>query len=97
MAFETTVLADQDLIDLYVCGARMFGVAQAEKYFADLVRCFDLLAERPAVARERLEFKPPIRVHFHRAHIVAYLVQSDGILIVRVLDGRQDWVECLRS
>ena len=47
--------------------------------------------------RERPELSPPVRVHFHKAHVIAYLVQSDGILIVRVLDARQDWVTDLRS
>ncbi len=71
-------------------------VAQAERYFADLRECFDLLSEQPMVARERPELNPPVRVHCHKAHVIAYLVKQDGILIVRVLEGRQDWAEYLR-
>lgn len=97
MPYKTTPLADEDIIRLYVYGARMFGVVQAELYFADLMHCFDLLAERPLAARERPELDPPVRVHFHKAHIIAYLAKADEILIVRVLDGRQDWAEYLRS
>ncbi len=47
--------------------------------------------------RLRHELNPTVRVHFHKAHVIAYLVQSGGILIVRVLDARQDWVESLRA
>jgi toxin ParE1/3/4 len=97
MPYRTTPLADTDIIDLYVYGARHFGAAQAELYFADLARCFDLLAERPLIARERRDLNPPVRVHFHHAHVIAYLVMADEILIVRVLDARQDWAEYLRS
>jgi toxin ParE1/3/4 len=95
--YKTTVLAGEDIVGVYIYGVRIFGTAQAERYFADLMACFDLLAERPMVARERSELSPPVRVHFHKSHVIAYLVREDEILIVRVLDGRQDWVEYLRS
>jgi toxin ParE1/3/4 len=97
VSYKTTVLADEDLIGIYSYGARIFGAPQAERRFADLMVCFELLAERPMVARERPELSPPVRVHFHKTHVIAYLVRGDEILIVRVLDGRQDWVEYLRS
>jgi len=62
------------------------------------MRCFDLLAERPPAARERAELNPPVRVHFHGPHAIAYLMkQPDEILIVRVLDGRQAREEYFRS
>jgi len=97
MPYKTTVLADADIVGAYIHGARTFGKAQAERYFADLTDCFAFLAERPMAGRERPELSPPVRVHFHKAHVIAYLVQSDGILIVRVLDARKDWVTDLRS
>ena len=54
MPYETTSLADEDVIRVYVYGNRMFGTAQAESYFADLIRCFDLLAEHPLLVRSDL-------------------------------------------
>jgi plasmid stabilization system protein ParE len=30
-------------------------------------------------------------------YFIAYLAKTDEILIVRILDGRQDWAEYLRS
>ena len=78
MPYETTSLADEDVVRAYVYGNRMFGTAQAESYFADLIRCFDLLAEHPLLARERPEFTPPVRVHFHKAHVIAYLLIATG-------------------
>jgi toxin ParE1/3/4 len=97
MPYRTTLLADEDVIRIYVNGVRTFGTVQAEQYFANLVSCFDLLAERPLIGRERPELNPPMRVHFHKAHIIAYVVTADEILIVRVLDARQDWAEYLRE
>ena len=42
------------------------------------------------MARERSEFQPPMRLHSYRAHVIVYIVESSGILIVRVLHRRQD-------
>ena len=65
--------------------------------FAGLQQCFELLADQPLLARERKELTPPIRIHVHRAHVVAYVVRADDVLIVRVLDGRQNWPELLQA
>lgn len=43
------------------------------------------------MARERPEFTPPIRAHFHGSHVVAYVETDDGILILRIFHAKQDW------
>lgn len=90
MPYRTTRRADEDIIAIYGHGAAEFGVEQAERYHADLVAAFDLLAPHPGMARERAEYRPPVRVHPHRAHAIVHVQDADGILIVRVLHGRQD-------
>lgn len=91
MSYRTTQEADEDIIALYETGADGFGIAQAERYLAALFDTFALLADNPHLAREHRELTPPIRLHPFQAHLIAYLVQADGILIVRVVNGRQDW------
>ena len=91
MIYRTTRRADQDIIDIYVHGAAEFGVDQAERYHEGLISVFDLLAENPLLARERTEFNPPVRLRPYQAHMIAYVIRDDGILIIRVLHGRQDW------
>lgn len=90
MSYKTTRKADQDIIDVYVYGAGAFGVEQAERYLEGMVSVFELLGENPYLARERPEFDPPVRVHPYRSHTIAYIVRDGGILIIRVLHGRQD-------
>jgi len=97
MGYRTTVVADEDIIQVYLTGAARFGIAKADQYFAGLKQCFELLADRPLLARERRELTPPIQIHGHRAHIVAYVVRGSDILIIRVLDGRQNWMELLQA
>jgi toxin ParE1/3/4 len=74
-----------------VHGAASFGIDQAERYHEGMVSVFELLAENPRLARERTEFDPPVRLHPYQAHMIAYIIRDDGLLIIRVLHGRQDW------
>jgi toxin ParE1/3/4 len=91
MSYKTSRQADRDIIDIYVHGVAEFGVDQAERYHEGMVSVFELLAENPHLARERREFDPPVRLHPYQAHMIAYVVRDDGILIIRVLHGRQAW------
>ncbi|MDQ0541184.1 toxin ParE1/3/4 [Methylobacterium brachiatum] len=76
-------------------GSATFGRDRAERYYAGLKALFILLAENPLMARLRDDFVRPVRLYPYRAHVVAYVEQADGILIVRVLHGRQDWARHL--
>ncbi len=70
----------------------MFGAQQAENYHSELERKFGLLADNPAMARERMEIDPPVRVHPHGSHLIVYLADDAGdILIVRVRHSHEDW------
>lgn len=91
MKYRTTVEADRDIIEIYGLGAERFGTSQAERYAESLFAAFDLLAENPRIARERTELVPSVRLHPHGAHMIAYTIGENDILIVRVLHGRQDW------
>lgn len=92
MAYKLTKKADADIITIYVEGVYEFGVAQAEKYHAELERIFELLSDSPMLARERKEITPPVRVHPHRSHLIIYSIdKNNDILIVRVRHGREDW------
>ncbi|WHO73718.1 type II toxin-antitoxin system RelE/ParE family toxin [Rhizobium sp. BT03] len=91
MKYRTTVEADYDIVDIYVLGANQFGLPQSERYVDDLFRAFELLADNPQMARERRELNPPIRLHPHHAHMIAYVIREEDILIVRVLHGRENW------
>lgn len=89
--YRTTLQADTDIADIYVSGAINFGREAAETYQAKLFGAFRLLGSRPHMARERLELGRGIRLYPFKAHVIVYSASEDGILIVRVLHGRQDW------
>ena len=91
MVYRTTRQADQDIIDIYLRGCREFGQPHAERYHAGLAETLDLIGDNPRAARERSEFDPPVRLHPYRSHLIIYLLDDGGVLIVRVLHGRQEW------
>lgn len=91
MAYRTTLEADEDIVRIYVQGTVNFGVDQANAYFEGLFQTFEILALNPQMARERSELRPPVRIHPYGSHVVAYIIEGEDILIVRVLHGSQDW------
>ncbi len=92
MAYKLTRKAEDDIIHIYLEGVRLFGAEQAENYHNELERKYDLLADNPAMARERMEIDPPVRVHPHGSHLIVYLADDAGdILIVRVRHSHEDW------
>lgn len=94
MAYRLTRKAAEDIIAIYQDGIRLFGAVQAEKYHSAMEKAFQLLSENPELAREREEITPPVRVHPHGTHLIVYIVERNGdILIVRVRHGREDWQE----
>ena len=69
---------------------QQWGREQRRIYLSGLEQKFAFLAENPETSPERLDFEPPVRIHRHERHLIVYLVQDDGILIVRVLHGSMD-------
>jgi toxin ParE1/3/4 len=94
--YKLTRKAVDDIIVLFVEGARRFGIEQAERYHGGLERVLQMLSDNPELARERLEITPPVRVHPHGSHLVVYTVTEDrDVLIVRVRHGHEDWQDQL--
>jgi toxin ParE1/3/4 len=90
MSYKLTPEAENDLIKIYLFGFQNFGEAQAENYFSELEEVFRMLGETPLICRERLEFSPPVRIHPHGRHLIVYVIDTDRILIVRVLHHSMD-------
>ena len=91
MGYRFSNPARQDIIDIFLRGAEIFGDAQADRYLAGLHDGFAFLADSPKAARERTEFKRPVRVHPYKAHLVIYRIDGDDILILRLRHGHEDW------
>ena len=86
-----------DLDDIWRFSAERWSIEQADRYIDDLTRIFETIAAMPTLARERSEFKPPVRIHVHESHLIVYTIAEEHVTILRLLGGRQDWVSILKA
>ncbi|MFW8636979.1 type II toxin-antitoxin system RelE/ParE family toxin [Cribrihabitans pelagius] len=87
--------ARADLAAIWRYGLETWGAAQADTYADGLFALFELLAEFPAMASERSEFTPAVRIHPTGAHLVIYRLDQGRPDILRILHARQDLVAAL--
>jgi toxin ParE1/3/4 len=97
-SYRKTRRADEDLQEIYRYTRRTWGRAQAELYIRGIEQRFELLAGNPLVGIAREDLQPEgLRSVVHHSHVIFYQPQPYGVLIVRVLHGRQDVREHLGS
>lgn len=93
MRYRLTQKAAADILGIYRRGIELLGVEQAARYHGRLRHTLEILAQNPQIARPRQELSPPARVHPCGAHLVIYMVEEGGgILVLRVRHGREDWI-----
>lgn len=91
MTYKLTKYAERDVIHIFAEGIAMFGINQAEAYQDQLEHTFAVIADNPRMARERMEITPPVRVHLCGSHMIIYVIDDEGVLIVGVRHHREDW------
>ncbi|NKX44136.1 type II toxin-antitoxin system RelE/ParE family toxin [Roseicyclus persicicus] len=88
--------AEQDLQEIWLYGSARWSPEQAERYYDELLALFGRVSAFPRLGRAVWQKSGrPMRLHPYRAHIVLYRVDEDGVLILRVLAARQDWLALL--
>ena len=90
-AWRLAQRADDDILAVYLQGYEMFGERQADRYHDALHALFQQLADHPGMARVRLEITPPVRAFSFKAHVVIYEDAPDGIIVLSVRHGHEDW------
>lgn len=91
MGYRLTQKVEEDIIRIYREGVILFGQEQAEHYHYELA-LFRLIADNPKMARERAEISPTVRIHPHMAHLIVYIVEENGdVLIIRIRHNHEDW------
>ena len=90
-AWRLAQRADDDILAVYLQGYEMFGERQADRYHDELHALFQKLADHPGMARVRSEIDPPVRAFSFKAHVVIYEDAPDGIVVLSVRHGHEDW------
>ena len=90
-----TEQAIADLEDIFVYTIETFGELQAERYRASLERGCQRIADDPRLGRSIAGASRSFFYHPCESHVLFYMKQADGILIVRVLHATMDFVRHL--
>ncbi|QDA35777.1 type II toxin-antitoxin system RelE/ParE family toxin (plasmid) [Paracoccus liaowanqingii] len=90
-----TFRAEADMEDIWLHGAAEWSPEQADRYVDGITAVLDLLCAMPGIARKRLEFTPPVRIHPSGIHLIIYRTVGDHLDVLRILGGRQDWQRLL--
>jgi len=81
-------LTELDLRSIIRYTMKTWGTDQARRYSRGLLDCFELLAKNPSLGRRCDAIRHGLQRFEFGKHVVFYLSQPDGILIVRVLHQR---------
>lgn len=95
--YRLTPAAQNDLEDIWRYTARQWSPQQADRYTDILEDTFDRLLFMPEMARERVEFDPPVRIHPSAEHLIVYRIEDGYLAILRILGASQDWQRILRA
>lgn len=90
-AYRLTSEASADLDGIYEYTILTFGLDQAQDYLHGLHERFGTLAGNPGLGRPASDLAPELRRFRYQSHVVFYLPEEHGVLIVRVLHQNMDF------
>jgi toxin ParE1/3/4 len=88
--FRLTPKAEADLGGIAAYTKREHGERQCALYLGELESRFTRLREFPVLERARSTIRPGLKSQRQGRHVVFYLDEGEGVLIVRVLHERMD-------
>ncbi|MDE0201616.1 MAG: type II toxin-antitoxin system RelE/ParE family toxin [Rhodospirillaceae bacterium] len=83
--YRLTQKATDDLNAIYEYTTVNFGLEQAQNYLSGLHGRFEELATHPVLGRNAEPLAPGLRRYPYRSHVVFYVPEDQGVLIVRIL------------
>ncbi len=93
--FRLTSSAESDLAEIADYTIETFGIEQARRYRDTLETCFQTIADNPKIGRSADQLAPELRRYKHQSHVVFYMPEGQGALIVHVLHESRDFEQHL--
>jgi toxin ParE1/3/4 len=88
--YQLTNKAEAEIEGIIEYSIVNFGLNVAQKYITGLHECMMLLAEHQSWGTDYDFITHGLRRYAYRSHAIYYRHTEDGILVVRVLGGKQD-------
>lgn len=82
--------AIEDLAEIWRYTAEHWGTEQADRYYHELIACFEAVTRNPQLGRVRDEIKAGYRSIPQGRHVVFYLIASSGIEIIGLPHQNED-------
>ncbi len=89
-AYRLSRKAASDLDEIHEYTIVNFGLTQAQDYLNGLHERFGNLSQQPSLGRKADQLAPQLRRYEYRSHVVFYVQESNGVVIVRVLHRNMD-------
>lgn len=83
--------AEADLADIWRFTAGRWSVAQADKYYRDIVQAIAAIGDRPELGKVCDDIRAGYRRHSVASHVIFYRIDVGTIDVVRVLHARRDF------
>ncbi|XLS27393.1 type II toxin-antitoxin system RelE/ParE family toxin [Flavobacteriaceae bacterium M23B6Z8] len=93
--YKLSSKAEIDLAEMYEFGIYKFGLTQAQNYFYNMHKAFEVLAKNVNLGRDASEFIEDLKRFSYKAHTIFYLQTTSGIFILRVLSHRMNYEQNL--
>lgn len=89
--YSLTNKAIEDLNDIWAYTFETWGEKLADKYYFELLDCFQLLCENPNFGKNYDEIEHKLFGFLIRKHVIFYSkIKNDEIVIVRILHSGMD-------
>ncbi|WP_452224296.1 type II toxin-antitoxin system RelE/ParE family toxin [Lacinutrix chionoecetis] len=88
--YKISVIAKQDLKNIFKYSFKEFGLNQAEIYIHQLEISIEKLAINPDIGKTRNELKNGLYSFPEQEHIIFYRIFKNHIRIVRILHNKRD-------
>jgi toxin ParE1/3/4 len=77
--------AEADFLDIGKYTLRTWGIAQADRYLAEIEECCPRVGQNPLLGRACGTIQPGLRRIEQGRHVIFYRVVDEGILVSRIL------------
>ena len=88
--FRLSLQADADLAGIADYTIEIFGIEQARRYRDGLQAAFQNLADNPLLGQSAGHLALQLRRLEHQSHVIFYMPQDYGVLIVRILHASME-------
>jgi toxin ParE1/3/4 len=82
--------AEKDLGAIASYTLQNFGITQARLYRDGLFKVFEMLSDFPLIGSDQSHIKQNVRRHVYESHSIYYRVDTNRIIILRILGPGED-------